>query len=80
MSNRELAAVRVRLEETVASLPGLPKTAEEVYDRYEEVAIAILDSEENQFTPGLLHEYLEALLYERRLLLDLVPFPDPREE
>jgi hypothetical protein len=73
---RAIAEVRVRLEEAVAALPGLPTTAEEVYDRYEQIAIAILDSEDADFAPGLLQEYLECLLYERRLLVGL---PGDRE-
>ena len=80
MPHRNLAAVGARLEEAVALLPGVPTDPGELADRYEEVAIAILDSEHTDFIPGELQEYLEALLYAKRLELGLIPFPDPREE
>jgi hypothetical protein len=44
------------------------------------VAIAILDSEHTDFIPGQLEEYLQTLLYKRQLELDLIPFPDSKEE
>ena len=80
MTIRSLAEVSARLEEAVRLLPGEPADPAETFDRYESVAIAILDSEHTDFTPGLLEEYLQTLLYKRQLELDLVPFPDPREQ
>ena len=80
MTTGDIGSVRSRLETAVADLPGIPADADEAYERYEQVSIAILDSEHEDFIPGLLEEYLETLLYERRLVLGLVPFPDPREE
>ncbi len=80
MTIRSLAEVGARLEEAVSLLPGEPADPAETFDRYESVAIAILDSEHTDFTPGLLEEYLQTLLYKRQLELDLVPFPDPREQ
>ena len=80
MTNRDLAAVRVRLEEAIANLPYVPKSVEEVWEQYLEISISILDSESEQFTPGLLQEYLESLLYERRLLLGLEPLPVTPDE
>ena len=79
MTIRPLAEVGTRLEEVVALLPGEPAGPAEIYDRYEEVAIAILDSEHGDFIPGELQEYLETLLYAKRLELGQVPFPDPAE-
>jgi hypothetical protein len=80
MPIRSLAEVGARLEEAVSGLPGEPADASDHYDRYEQVAIAILDSEHSDFIPGELQEYLETVLYKKRLELGLIPFPDPREE
>jgi hypothetical protein len=80
MPTRDLSGVRARLEEAVALLPGDPTGPEELADRYEQVAIAILDSEFCDFIPGELQEYLEAVLYAKRLELGLIPFPEPGEE
>ena len=80
MAIRNLAEVGTRLEKAVALLPGVPADSEELADRYEQVAIAILDSEHTDFIPGELQEYLETVLYTKRLELGLIPFPDPREE
>ena len=80
MTIRNLAEVGTRLEKAVALLPGVPADSEELADRYEQVAIAILDSEHADFIPGELQEYLETVLYIKRLELGLIPFPDPREE
>ena len=80
MPIRSLAEVGVRLEEAVSGLPGEPVDPSDHYDRYEQVAIAILDSEHSDFIPGELQEYLETVLYKKRLELGLIPFPDPREE
>ena len=59
--NRKLAEIDVRLEEAVASLPGEPANPAELYDRYEMVAIQILDSEAGDYAPGVLQEYALAL-------------------
>ena len=59
MTIRNIAEVRARLETAVAGLPGIPADAEKAYERYEQIAIAMLDSEFEDFTPGLLEEYLE---------------------
>jgi hypothetical protein len=80
MTHRSLAEVGVRLEEAVSASPCHATNAVELFDRYEEVAIQILDSEFTEFTPGALQEYLQTLLYLKQLELNLIPFPDPREE
>jgi hypothetical protein len=80
MTIRSLAAVGARLEKAFSLLPGEPADPAETFDRYESVAIAILDSEHTDFTPGQLEEYLQTLMYKRQLELDLIPFPDPREQ
>ena len=67
MTIRSLAEVVVRLEEAAGLLPGDPADSAEMYDRYEQVAIAILDSEGTDFIPGELQEYLHTLLYKRQL-------------
>ncbi|TDG11654.1 hypothetical protein E2F43_18255 [Seongchinamella unica] len=79
MKTPALREVSTRLEEAVALLPGEPAGPADLYDRYEEVAIAILDSEHGDFIPGELQEYLETLLYAKQLELGLIPFPDPAE-
>jgi hypothetical protein len=79
-NHRSLAEVRTRLEKAVAALPGLPTTAEEVWERYLELSISILDSENDDYPPNLLQQYLECLLLERRLLLGLDPLPTTPEE
>jgi hypothetical protein len=80
MTIRSLAAVGARLEEAAQLLPGEPADNADTFDRYESVAIAILDSEHTDFIPGQLQEYLQTLMYKRQLELNLIPFPDPREE
>lgn len=79
MPIRSLAEVGARLEEAVALLPGEPADNAETFDRYESVAIAILDSEHTDFAPGQLEEYLQTLLHKRQLELNLIPFLDSRE-
>ena len=77
-SHRDLAEVRARLEITVANLPEPTRDPAELFDRYEQIAIAILDSEHADFEPeGILEEYLDALLYLLRLELGFIAFPDP---
>ena len=80
MTIRSLVGVGARLEETVSTLPGCVTSAAELFDRYEEIAIEVLDSESGNYTPGALQEYLETYLYLKQLELGLIPFPDPREE
>jgi hypothetical protein len=76
---RSLAEVSARLEDAVTALPVLATTPAELYDRYEEVAIQVLDSEHGNYITGALEEYLASFLYMKRLELGLVAFPDPRE-
>jgi hypothetical protein len=76
MTTGDISSIRSRLETAVADLPGIPANAKEVYEAYEQIAVAILDSEHEDFIPGLLEEYLETLLYERRLVLGLAAFAD----
>jgi len=58
-----LRGARARLEEAVALLPGEPASPQSLYDRYEEVAIAILDSEHAGYPSGTLEEYLRTYLH-----------------
>ncbi|MEM6483968.1 MAG: hypothetical protein AAF662_03135 [Pseudomonadota bacterium] len=58
----DLRAVGARLEEAVALLPGDPASPQDLYDRYEMVAIAILDSEHAEFAPRVLEHYLTLYL------------------
>lgn len=80
MAHRSLAEVGARLEETISSLPVNATNAGELFDRYEEIAIQVLDSEHGSYTPGELEEYLKTFLYLKQLELGLIPFPDPRED
>jgi hypothetical protein len=80
MTIRSLAEVGARLEKASSLLPGEPACPAETFERYESVAIAILDSEHTDFLPGQLQEYLQTLMYKRQLELNLITFPDPVEE
>ncbi len=70
MTIRTLAEVGARLEEAVRSLPG---DGHDLFDRYEMVAIQILDSEFPDFAPGLLERYLSTYLDLKRLELGSGP-------
>ena len=74
MTIRNLAEVGAHLEKAVAGLLGEPTDAAQLYDRYEMVATAILDSEFGDFEPGLLEEYLQQTLYLKRLELGQEPY------
>ena len=71
MTIRSLAEVSARLEDTVSGLPGEPDSPQDVYDRYEAMAIAILDSEHDQWPEGVLEDFLLQHLAAIRLTLDL---------
>jgi hypothetical protein len=73
MKTPSLRAVADRLEKAVALLPGETTCPAETFDRYESVAIAILDSEYMEFESGLLEEYLMTLLQLKQLELGLSP-------
>jgi hypothetical protein len=75
-----LAEVRLRLDQAVAGPPAPGTNAADLFDRYEEIAIQVLDSEFSNYKPGALEEYLETYLYLKQLELGLIQFPDPREE
>jgi hypothetical protein len=75
MTHRSLAEVNTRLEKAVQFLPEEPADNTEEFERYEYVAIAILDSEHTDFPPGVLQEYLATRMYLRQLELGLIPFP-----
>jgi hypothetical protein len=74
----DLSSVRVRLEETVTTLPVPATNAAELFDLYEEIAIEVLDSEYGQYPAGALQDYLQRYLYLKRLELDLVQGPFPQ--
>ena len=74
MTNTDLEAVGARLQKAVAGLPGNSTDPTEIYDRIEMVATAILDSEFGDFEPGLLEEYLQQILYLKRLELGQEPY------
>lgn len=70
MTIRNLAEVGVRLEEAVKGLPGEPDSPQERYDRYEAMAIAILDSEHADWPDGVLEDYLTQRLIMLRAALN----------
>jgi len=70
MTIRTLAEVGARLEDAVRSLPD---DGHDLFDRYEMVAIQILDSEFPDFAPGLLERYLSVYLDLKRLELGSEP-------
>ena len=71
MTSQERLEVSARLEEAVARITGPPDNAEEEYERWEMTAIAILDSEHENYPEGVLCRTLEALLSEKRRELGL---------
>ena len=71
MTIRSLAEVGTRLEEAVAGLPGESDSPQQLYNRYEEMAIAILDSEFTHWPEGVLEGYLQQQLETIREQLDL---------
>ena len=77
MTHRDIAEVRARLEEAVAALPGEPADSDEIFSRTEQVAIQILDSEFEDYAPGMLQELLMAYLYIRQIELSLITGPEP---
>jgi len=72
MTIRSLAEVGARLEEAVALLPGEPADPAEIFDRYEMVAIQVLDCL-TDFTPEVLEHYLMGFLDQKRMALGLPP-------
>lgn len=79
MNHRSLAEVGACLNFLQEDLdPLTPK--QDQFDAIESVAIAILDSEFDQYIPGALQEYLMAYLYLKQMELGLLPFPDPQEQ
>jgi hypothetical protein len=70
--------LRLRLEETVKGLPGAGTdlAGHDLYDRYEMIAIQILDSEHMEHPPGALQEFLESFLHAKQLELGLHPYGD----
>ena len=75
MTIRSLAEVGARLEEAVTLLPGEPDSPQDLYDRYEEMAIAILDAEFAEHSPGVLEAYLMAYLRLKALELGVASSP-----
>lgn len=80
MTIRDIAEVRTRLDQAVARLPGEPADAADLFDRTEQVAIQMLDSEFDDYPPGLMQELLMSYLYIRQIELGLLAAPDPAEE
>jgi hypothetical protein len=76
MIRSKLAEVGVRLEEAVAGLPEEPSDAQEAFDRWEEMAIQILDGSFQDFDPIELSEYLYSILHVKRMELGLHRDPD----
>nr|WP_067286618.1 hypothetical protein [Marinobacterium profundum] len=70
MPIRTLAEVAVRLEEAVKALSSEVDTPSELYDRYEMVAVELLDSNFDTFPDGVLEEFLRdyLLIKEKQLI------------
>ena len=68
-----------RLQKAVSALPGEPKNPAELFDRYEQVAIQILDSEFEDYPDGVLENLLTSYLDFGAQLLQ-VEFPEPRDQ
>ena len=72
MSIRDLAEVGARLEETVRNHPdGNFSDPHRLYQSYEMVAIAVLDSEFTNYPPDELRAYLAHFLESKRNELSL---------
>ncbi|MDO8270436.1 MAG: hypothetical protein Q7U82_00755 [Gammaproteobacteria bacterium] len=57
MTIRDLSGVGARLEEAVKCLAQI-RPNDDRYQLYEEIAVAILDSEHQEFAPGAVEAYL----------------------
>ncbi|EEB79343.1 hypothetical protein GPB2148_2273 [marine gamma proteobacterium HTCC2148] len=78
MTHRTLAEVGLCLTVLQEDMdPLTPK--QDQFDAIESTAIAILDSEFEQYIPGALQEYLQTYLYLKQMELGLIQFPDPLE-
>lgn len=75
MPIRDLAVVGARLEETVRNHPDGA-----LYETYEMVAIAILDSEFTDYPPDELRAYLAHFLESKRNDLALLSFPETGDQ
>lgn len=71
MTIRSLAEVSARLEKAVIGLPGDAASPEQLYERYEQIAIAILDSEHSDWPEGVLEAFLLQRLAIKRIELSL---------
>jgi hypothetical protein len=71
MTIRSLAEVGIRLEKAVLALPPDPDSAPARYERYEAMAIAILDSEHMEWPDGVLEAFLLQRLAIKRTELSL---------
>ena len=71
MTIRSLAEVSARLEKAVIGLPGEADAPEQLYERYEQIAIAILDSEHSDWPEGVLEAFLLRRLAIKRIELSL---------
>ena len=81
MPIRDLAEVGARLEETVRTHPdGDLSDPCRLYQSYEMVAIAILDSEFTDYPPDELRAYLAHFLESKRHDLALPAFPDTGDQ
>ena len=71
MTIRSLAEVSARLEKAVIGLPSEADSPEQLYERYEQIAIAILDSEHSDWPEGVLEAFLLQRLAIKRIELSL---------
>jgi hypothetical protein len=78
--NPDIAEVRTRVDLAVAGLPGNPFDAADELSRLEMICVQVLDSEHDDYPPGLLQELLMSYLYIRQIELGLIQGPAPEEE
>ena len=71
MKIRAMAEVGARLEKAVMAHLDTSPTPQQIYDAYEAVAIAILDSEFDDYPEDRLERYLRTYLYLKELDLGL---------
>ena len=74
MTSQERLEISARLEEAVLRITGPPVNAEDLYERFLNSSISILDSNHANYDEGELCRYLMDYLSKKRRELGLEPF------
>jgi hypothetical protein len=73
MTSQERLDISARLEKAVARITGPPDNPEELYERWENSAISLLDSECYNYPDGELYSFLLDYLRQKRGQFGLKP-------